>query len=392
MLRKSGIGINLFLALFFIYFIIPNNLRAEAKILSRFGGAWPVGIYVEGTTVYTLDHQKGDFQAWDISDLGNVREIGCYDQKEDTVWQAKPDIIKFEGYNGNQGGICQVWAMDVGNFEGKKLAFIRAFHQGIQVLDITNPAYMFNMGGRPEYDIEGTDKCIKIKGEYIFRAHWAGFQVLKYSPATALQKNGGPYEYISSASASGRDFARAIEISKDSNYLYLARDSGVSVYDISDKAKPYETHTYSNTRYPYKTFDNKGISIAIHDTLLLFGTSKDLRIFDISDPATPKPYRGTAGNEVMYPTLGAILDMAVYGNYIFLLYGPAEGAESLNETGLEIVDISNPQEPKFIDAIILGNLTLKFGPKNIVLVPEKKIAIIAADAFYVLDVSDYIKD
>jgi hypothetical protein len=382
-------------------FIFPADSSAEIKVLSSLEGKWPVDIEAEDDFLYTLDY---GFRVWDITDPKNIRKIGQYDKAKDAIWQAKPDFIKYEEGYGNPkggggadyGGYNQIRGMGIGNFEGRKLAFIRCAHQGIQVLDVTDPAHIFNMGGRPDLrkNIEVADnagKRIKVKGENIFRTYWDGFQIFRYSSVAAL-KNMGPYEYVSEIKRGGfGGAANDIKISEGNQYVYIAADNTMDVYDISNVWAPICIYTYNNIRRPYQKIENKGICVATGNNLLFLGTSKDLRIFDISDMRKIKTLTDAAGKEVIYPSSGSVLDIKIYKNYAFLYYGPTEVTKSSPETGLEIVDISDPREPKFVDAFILGKTDRTDVARKMALIPKKGIVIIGVDAFYVLDVSDYIK-
>jgi len=400
MLRLRSSIILLILA---VSFIFPADSHAGIKILSRFDGNRPVGIYVKDGLLYTLDRGKG-FQVWDISDLKNIRKIGQYDKAKDAIWQAKPDFIKYEGgygnpkggaYGADYGGFNQIWGMGMGTFGGKELAFIRCAHQGIQVLDATDPTRIFNMGGRPDLqkNIEAADNSgmhIAVKGDNIFRSYWGGFQVFRYSPAAAL-KNMGPYEYVSEIREGPAGAANDIKISKDDHYMYIAGDNAMDVYGISNVRAPKIIYTYYNIRRPYQKIENKGICVATGNKLLFLGTSKDMRIFNISDMTKIKPLTDAAGKEIIYPSLGSVLDIKIYKNYAFLYYGPTEDTKSSAETGLEIIDISDPREPKFVDAFVLGKADWMEYFRKMALISKKGIIIVGADAFYILDVSDYVK-
>ena len=383
-------------------FIFPVDSFAKIKVLSSFEGNRPVGIYVKDDLLYTLDRGKG-FQVWDISEPSKIRKIGQYDKAKDAIWQAKPDFIKYEGGYGNPkggsadyGGFNQIWGMGIGDFGGKRLAFIRCAHQGIQVLDATDPARIFNMGGRPDLqkNIEAADNSgmhIMVKGDNIFRSYWDGFQIFKYSSTAAL-RNMGPYEYVSEIRRGGfGGYVNDIKISKDGQYVYTAFDDYMEVYDISNIQAPKYTYTYSNIRHPYNKIKNKGVCVATGNKMLFLGISKDMRIFDISDMSKIRPLTDAAGKEVLYPSLGSVLDIKIYKNYALLYYGPTEDTKSSPETGLEIVDISDPREPKFVDEFVLGKTDNTGYFRRMTLIAKKGILIVSADAFYILDVSDYVK-
>jgi hypothetical protein len=166
----------------------------------------------------------------------------------------------------------------------------------------------------------------------------------------------------------------------------------MDVYNITDAKKPLMIYSYTRTRYPYTTETNKGVSVKAYKNKLFFGTTKDVRFFDISNPAAPKPFKDSKGKEVMYPVTSSVLDMRAFKNYLFVYYGPIEKvAGQSTETGVEVVDISNPQEPKFVESFLLGVTGRTDYFRRLALISKKGILILSADAFYVFDVSSYTK-
>ena len=347
-------------------------------------------IYTDGTTAYMLlDSDTVPVIVMDISNPRIIKKISDYFSENDTIWKSMPDAFK-------GSGIRQIRSMGIGDFGEKRLAFITT-SRSIQMLDCTDPHNMFNMGTNPKYngpDWSGPTN-VKVKSPYIFITNSSGFRIFKYSKSAQL-KGSAPYELVADAkpgysSAYSLDF----EFSKDGRYIYLAGFFGLDAYDIAYINNPVHVFRYDKINFPYKA-GNKGICVKVDKNLLFLGTYRDLRIFDITNPAAPKPLKDDNDKDVIYPMSGPVLDIALYGKYVFLYYGPHDRAsdDTRGEMGLEIADISDPRSPKVVDSFSLGS-DKRFPDdvkQKMALAPERGIAILGADTFYVLDVKDYINE
>jgi hypothetical protein len=392
---------------FLIVFVAVPSCCAEIRILSCFGKGCknPRNVYVEGNTAYTFN--RADFspgaeriKAWDISNPREVIKIGSYNQIKDVLWQAKPEAIKFEGYHGNAGGTSQTYYMGIGRFAGRLLAFVQPHHQGLQVLDITDPNKIYNMGGNPKViqSHHGNKLTqpgvIKTSGNYIFQTSRGGFQVFEYLPGMEYVQEEAPYKFTSKCNywgtPEGNLTAFDIEVSKDRRYLYVARSDTLDVYDISSIKNPKRVFRYADVQFPYSKTKNQGIRVEIAGNILLFGTLKDIRFFDISDHSAIRPIKNDAGNSVIYPGLGLIHDVKVYGKYAFIYFED-------KTLGMEIVDISESSKPKFVDAVNLSesyqaDTDNYYSYREAVLVPEKGIIIVVTGSQYcILDISEYVR-
>jgi hypothetical protein len=393
-LLKSAVFVS---ALFFTITLTPSEALAEIKLIYRYnepareqGVPYTIAISPVGTTVYILLYSDiRPFIVMDVSDPHNIKKINEYSMEKDTIWQSKPASVRSSGIWQTGGD------MDIGDFEGRKLAFITT-SASIQVLDCTDPYNMFSLGTNPDYaGMEwGGERMVEVKSPYIFVSNSGGFRIFEYSTLAASEGK-APYEHVADVGPGYTPgYSLDFEFSKDGRYLYLSGFFGLDAYDITYINKPVLVFEYGNINSPYKS-GNKGISVKADKNLLFLGTSRDLRIFDISNPAIPKPLKDDNNKDTLYPTLGPVLDIALYGKYVFLFYGPIEDEKPAKpqDIGLEIVDISDPRLPEFIDAFILGPATrFRYNPKQkMALVPEAGLAILGSDTFYILDVSDYIK-
>jgi hypothetical protein len=394
------IAVKILVIIFTITLIAPEAL-AEIKLLYRekncglfteqslwYDQPCPLDIYADGTTVYILMYSDGEpFIVLDVSDPHNIKKIGEYHKEKDAVWQAMPDSVK-------GSGIWQVHDMDMGDFESRRLAFIKTT-ESLQVLDCTDPGNIFSLGCRPGCAIPpgSGSAMVEVKSPYVFISFGSGCRIFKYS-ALAASEGKAPYEFVADVNPGySSQYSFDFELSRDKQCLYVAGFFGLDAYTIANINKPAHIFRYENINFPYQA-GNKGISVKADKNLLFLGTSRDLRIFDISNPAIPKPLKDDNNKDTLYPTLGPVLDIALYGKYAFLFYGPIEDKQTKpQDVGLEIVDISDPRLPEFADAFILGPaMRYHYNDKQkMALVPEAGLAILGSDTFYILDVSDYIK-
>jgi hypothetical protein len=385
----------------FMTVIFCSHAFGQERIISCFGEnkpSIPRNVYVDGNVAYTFNlHFKYGksyerFRAWDITDTEKVKQISYYDCSKDNIWKMKPEAVKFEDYSGNGGGISQTYYMGIGRFSGRVLAFLQPHHQGLQVLDVTDPENMYNMGGRPDIpqshygnqlNIPG---CIRVYGNYIFQTGKGGFLVFKYLPwMDRNSKTGGPYEFVA-MQGSSKGVSYDIELSKDGQYLYLAGTNSLEIYDISLIEKPRMVYEYRNIKYPYSKDKNEGVCVTVSGNILIFGTSKDVRFFDISDHNDIKPFEIKNGVKNIYPISGSLHDLAVHNDCLFVYYEN----KTLN---LEVIDISEPHKPKFIDTVFTNE---SYKPaqfyffRKATLVPEKGIIVLTTGTRYcVLDINHY---
>jgi len=396
MIKRAAAKI--FAIIFVITLITPEVFAAGIKLIYRCsephgygydGVPYTLDISVDGTTAYILLYSDiRPFIVLDVSDPHNIKKIGEYRKEKDAIWQSKPGPIKSEG-------VWQVGDMGIGDFEGKKLAFITTT-RGIQVLDCTDPYNMFSMGTNPDYagmKLEGL-AMVEVRSPYIFISNSGGFRIFKYSTSAATRGK-APFELIADVNPQySTQFIVEFEFSRDKRYLYAAGFFGLDAYNITNINKPARIFRYENINFPYKA-GNKGTRLKRSKKKLFLGTARDLRIFDISDPAIPKPFKDDNDKDVIYPTLGPVLDIAIHGKYAFLFYGPIENEQTKpQDLGLEIVDISDPRLPKFADAFSLGPATRYHynERQKMALVPKSGVAILGSDTFYILDVKDYINE
>ena len=133
-----------------------------------------------------------------------------------------------------------------------------------------------------------------------------------------------------------RNTAFVFDVFASGDYAYLASSEGVQIYDISDYALPdadARLGTYNDEDMEERAvkvdsiYAYIGVAAAVHDSL-----ESGLHIVDISDPSTPV----LAGS---YITAGVTNDVDLAGNYVYL-------ADSLR--GLLIIDISDPASPDSI--------------------------------------------
>ncbi|MCB4790861.1 MAG: fibronectin type III domain-containing protein [Elusimicrobia bacterium] len=246
-------------------------------------------------------------------------------------------------------------------FISSPYAFLAAGNHGLSVLDITDPANPVIAGN---YTISSNANSVHVSGNYVYVAYgYYGIEAYDITtlPTTSMSTFGN---YATYGNANG--------VTVSGNYAYLSDSSSsndLSIFDISDPSSlnGSSPKTYSASgsaqaiavsgNYAYLAFDsNQGFrilnisnhsanpvlvsqttitgackSISVSGNYLYIGGSFGLKIYDITNPASPilvKTYTTSACDKIY-----------VYGNYIYL-------AETSN--GIEILDISNPALPTLV--------------------------------------------
>ncbi len=235
------------------------------------------GIRVAGNLAYVADDTAG-LQVIDISDPSKPVRLGGYD----TSGQARAVAV-------------------LGT-----TAFVADADQGLQLVDVSNPAQPVLLG---TYDTSGNAEDVQIVGSTAFVADGtSGLQLLDISNQSAPRRLGS---YVANGPV------RQVRVAGD--YAYLATDrAGLLIVDISTPTQPRLVGTYP-TREAVLWLELVG------NYVFLAGASS-LKVFDVSDPASPKP---TTRYEL--PTFWSFSGVGISGDRAYLLS---------NVGAVEIVDVS----------------------------------------------------
>ena len=146
------------------------------------------------------------------------------------------------------------------------------------------------------------------------------------------------------------------------NYAYVAGIEVFSIIDITDKAKPVMAGYHDMED---KTF---GLAWSVYvsgDYAYITDWYNGLRIFDISDPASPTEIG--AFEDLSFP-----MDVHVSGNYAYI---------ADDSSGLKILDVSNPASPTEVSAYDLNSTTRSVHVSG-------NYAYVAHGSFSIIDISN----
>lgn len=127
---------------------------------------------------------------------------------------------------------------------------------------------------------------------------------------------------------------RDILLSEDGSMLYVATDSGIRIYDLSDPSNPTLVTLAGSFTFSEYSTSLELIETVASNTLFVFSKNASvgtLSIFDVTDPATS------------IPTLGSITGLEVLDKSA--LSNTALYASGLDGAGVEIFDVSNLTNP-----------------------------------------------
>lgn len=260
----------------------------EISSLETPGYAYQVA--VNGPKAYVADGWDG-VRVIDVSDIYQPQEIGHYQTPGE--------------------------AFDV-NISGNR-AYVADAFKGLQILDITNPAQPLELGG---YSVaKGHAGHLAIVGNKAFVAdtNW-GLWIIDISNPAAPFKLGN-YQPLS--------LAKAVAVSGD--YAYVAAgDFGLYAVNIANPTLPMEVDTFATNHYA------SSVAVQGHYAYVATMDGQTLYVLDITNPSNIV----LAGSDVrtggdVVAGSGAYRDFAVSGGFAYLA----------NETGLVIIDMSDPPHP-----------------------------------------------
>jgi hypothetical protein len=238
-------------------------------------------VKVQGNYAYVAAHSAG-MRVLDISNPANPTEIGSY---------------FVSGYNFFDGIAVR------GNY-----AYI-AFEDGFLIIDITNPASPTKAG--MWYGDISNFNCVTLNGDYAYVSHGSTSQIFDISVPSSPKKV-GLFSPSSAMVISG-------------NTAYLATGYGVTVNSFSSPIQLVET-------CKLKLYGNV-YDIAVRDSLAYIANwDGGLVILNCKHPENIKQI-GSYSYSIPHI---AVIKLAVSGNYAYV---------AANDSGLRIIDVSNPALP-----------------------------------------------
>ncbi|MFA5828538.1 MAG: hypothetical protein WC841_04260 [Candidatus Shapirobacteria bacterium] len=246
-------------------------------------------IAIAGKYAYLADGVNTDLQIIDISDPQNL----------------------------SIGGTVKTGGVSKDIYISGKYAYLADYKQGLQIVDITNPARPIETG---EYVTNpGLYNGVSVVNNYAYAVGSAGLDILNISNSTSPS-------LVSTLSLG----VTALDIYADGKYAYIAANtSGLLVVDISNNTSPAQVGSYNTAG------NANGVFIAGRYAYVADGTS-GLHIIDISNPASPSLV-------TTYDTPGNAYKAYVHGKYAYIADGTS---------GIEIIDINGIDTP----AINAGNI------------------------------------
>lgn len=231
-------------------------------------------------------------------------------------------------------------------------AYLADGNSGLQVIDITNPTSPVLLGS---LDTGGSARGVDVTGNYVYVADDSDLRVIDVSnpAAPVLQKT----------VSAGAFYTVAVQ----NQYAYVAGgpgdSGGLRIFDITDPTSPKEKpgHIPGGA--------TGGQSVAVRDQYAYMADgSAGLKIINISNPNQPLVVTGACD------TPGGARDVAVDGNYAYV-------ADSLS--GMQIIDISDPANPQLVGSGFDTNNSRSVEASN-------GYAYLGDDfnGLYVIDVSD----
>ncbi len=232
----------------------------------------------------------------------------------------------------------------------------------IKIYDISTPTNPTLIGS-----YNSTNELIgfKVVGNYIYFVEGQVFKILDISNPVAPTLKG-------SINISTNSFSSFLDVSGNYAYVYVAfATNSFTIIDISDKNSPTKVTDYN--------VGNGGHSGAVSGNYAYLSVDKDLKIFDISTPATPS----LVGQIQVSANLG-IGNVVYSDNRVYMIdYDTYE---------LEIVDVSNPNNPTWLGSIpvtaanqyVVGLTQLG----NFVFIQTRGFNAIAGNILKIVDVSD----
>jgi hypothetical protein len=264
-----------------------SNPTAPAEVGFYDTPGWANDVAVAGGYAYVADADEG-LRVVDVSAPAGPVEVGFYD---------------------TPGFACGVAV--AGGY-----AYVTDEGSGLRVVDVSNPAAPVEVGF---YDTPGYARGVAVAGGYAYVADDGSLRVVDVSNPAAPTEVGfyGTPGYAEDVAVAG-------------DYAYVADTwSPLWVVDVSSPAAPAEVGFYNTLGMAH------GVAVAGSYAYVVDAWDRDLWVVDVSNPATPVEVG-------LYNTPGHGSDVVVRGDYAYVADGDVWDGSQWVGGDLRIIDISDP--------------------------------------------------
>jgi hypothetical protein len=280
---------------------------------------------------------------------------------------------------GSASRLAGAYGIDVvGNY-----AYVAAFSDdALSIIDISNVLQPTEVG----YIVDGigaTDLTnpidVKVHGRYayVLSAFNSALSVIDVSNPYAPKQVG---VIVDGVGATGMNSPVALDVSYPYVYVTSDNDNSITVVDVSDPSNPVQVGGIIDGGGASRLGGAAGIQIAGSYAYVASYLEDSISVFDISDPTAISEVSFLSDIDTPSSNLDGAMSVLIIGSYAYV--GVGNGA--LSDTGISIIDISNPatlEEVGSINSGGFGSLTIT----NLVVKGGKVIAVTNGSSFGILD-------
>ena len=220
------------------------------------------------------------------------------------------------------------WSLGV-DVSGSRLVSINGV-QGCDIFDLSTPTKPVKKGTYLKERSEGDTSSRRgvIKGDFLYLADTVnGLRALDITDAS---------QPVQVGSFSQLSYARRLVIKDDYAYVATASEGAMYVINVADPFSPYQVSKFQA--------DGIAVDVVLNGNYATLGTFEDssncYTVIDVSDPADP---RQASAMSIQSLECGSPRQMVALDNYVY----------SADEFGLGIYDLSNPNSIKTLGKINL---------------------------------------
>jgi hypothetical protein len=328
----------------------------------------PYGVAVSGNYAFVTSYSSDSLEVFDITDKNNPVYIS---------------------YLVNGTGGAKLDGAAAIQISGNYAYIMSRNSKALEIVNISNPASPTHAGqitnGTDGSNIWGYELVINGNYAYLSSYDGAAIEVVNISnPASpthvGLISNGD--------GGAALQRPRAISYYNDTLYISVTGSNRMEVIDVTNPATP----THINKIDPSIYLGGPRL-VKIHNGLAYVTTNihNSLQIIDVSNKSNPTP-RGAIALDYSGAQLYSPLGIDFRGNYAYIVSTGANfGSGGTNATwgALEIVDISNPDNPVHVNSIVGGIFAgvLTGGAQNIKIVGDYAyITAASKNSLLILDI------
>ncbi|RKX25245.1 MAG: hypothetical protein DRP47_10090 [Candidatus Zixiibacteriota bacterium] len=263
-----------------------------------------------------------------------------------------------------------------------KYAYVAAFDEdGIEILDISDPTNPTHVGSFADDIPGGTialdgaySICVSGKYAYVAAKNDDGVAILDISDPTDPTHAGSIFDDGTT------ELDGAYSICVVGKYAYVAAYNGIEILDISDPTSPTHVGKLSDAIL-LGLRGAKSIYVSGQYAYVAAFEDDAVTILDISDPSDPFKVGALRNSSETTDELALEGANSIYvsGKYAYIT--------AYNDCGVEILDISDPENPTHVSAVFdNGIMNLQY--PNSIQVRGKYAYITGYEGVEILDISD----